>query len=181
MSVFEHVWIRGVVPELRGWLVSALGRADDVDRGTLTDALAAAAFAAHVAGETAEARQLERESLALAHELGDKRRIEWATRLLSFTEDDQDRRWQLLRECEALLSELGDDDGLAWVAYMQGDTLEVSGQHAAARERGERAVELFERLGLRWEVANARILVGMALVGEHRDPEAVSIVTACYA
>jgi predicted ATPase/class 3 adenylate cyclase len=175
-ATLRSLWTRGIASEVLGWLESALERGEDIPKGLRAEGHGAAAFAAFHAGETSRSRRHAEQSLAFARELGDKRQIEWALRVRSFEEEDPNERLRLLQECETLLRELGDDEGLAWVTLLRGELFSDERQLAATREHYERAAGLFERLGLRWEAANARVMVGVALEDEGRHEAAGTVV-----
>jgi predicted ATPase/class 3 adenylate cyclase len=175
-AAMQALWTRGVGSELQRWVTSALARADDVDGAILAEGLGQAAFGAHMLGDLADGRRYATESLTLARTLGDKARIEWALRVLSFGEEDLEVKQRLLRECKSLLQELQNDDGLAWVMFLECDIFLATGQPASAREQYRQVASLFEHRGKRWEAANAEIMVAYALVLEHREHEAASVV-----
>jgi predicted ATPase len=159
------LWTQVNPRELHGWITSALDRGTGVDSWLRAEALGAAALAAANGNERKLAREHARESLALARASGDKRQIEWALRVLSFDEPDLHERRRLLQECEQLLHELGNDAGLAWVGYLLGSTLVEEGDFGQARETLEQAAAVFDRLGRRWEVANAEVAGAYAGIG----------------
>ena len=119
MNAFWAIWRIGGTAEVCGWLVAALERSDGIDRGVLADAHGSVALAAHNLGDKASSRRHAERSLALARELGDKRRIEWGLRVSSFTEKDLDERRRLLGECDALLRELGATEQLGWIKLQE--------------------------------------------------------------
>jgi predicted ATPase/class 3 adenylate cyclase len=163
------LWARASLSELKHWLVSALERGSGADARQRAEALGGLALATANLGEREEARAYARESLSLARELEDKRRIEWALRVLSFDEPDLDDRRRILQECERLLRELGNDAGLGWVTYLRGTTFLEEGSFESASETLEQAAAIFTRLGRRWEATNAEIEIAFALVakGDH--------------
>jgi non-specific serine/threonine protein kinase len=171
-AAFWGLWTQANLRELHSWLTSALRRGTGLDPWLRAEALGAAALAAANANERALAREHARESLALARERQDKRQIEWALRVLSFDEPDLQERRRLLDECERLLRELGDDDGLGWVTFLLGSTLTEEGNFEQARETLEQAAEIFNRLGRRWEAANAEVAAAYACIGAGDRPAA---------
>jgi tetratricopeptide (TPR) repeat protein len=178
---FWCLWTRSSLPEMRGWLASALERAANADAHLRGEALGAAALAASNLGEAEVARAYARESLALARERDDKRQIEWALRVLSFDEPDLDERRRLLHECERLLRELGNDAGLGWVTLLRGMTFVDEGSFDMARETLEQAAALFRELGRRWDATNAEICVGYTLVVAGRHAEARPLLEGALA
>ena len=175
------LWTRGSLRELGGWLDSALERAAGVEPRLRAAALGASALAAANLGDAEGARASARESLALARELGDKRKIEWALRVLSFDEPDLDERRRLLEECERLLRELGDESGLGWVTYLRGMALLEERRFDQALRTLEAAAALFSRLGRRWEALNAEICSAYALVADDREADARPILERAVA
>lgn len=164
VAALWSLWARGNLRELLGWLTSALERATELDPWLRAEGFGAAALAAANCNERAPAREYAAESLGLARELGDKAQIEWALRVLSFDEPDLDQRRRYLRECEELLRELGNESGRGWVTYLLGQAFADEGNFGQAHDTWERAAEIFQRLGRRWEVTNARVASAYALL-----------------
>ena len=157
MNAFWAIWRIGGTAEVCGWLVAALERSDGIDRGVLADAHGSVALAAHNLGDKASSRRHAERSLALARELGDKRRIEWGLRVSSFTEKDLDERRRLLGECDALLRELGATEQLGWIKLQEAATFELEGDWHQAQVRYGEGAAIFDRHGLAWEATNARL------------------------
>ncbi len=163
-GAFWALWTRASMKELHGWLAAALERAPDVDPWLRSEVLGAAALAAANSNQRELARVYARESLASARARDDKRQIEWALRVLSFDEPDLDERRRQLRECERLLQELGNDPGRGWVSYLLAQTLEAEEKFEEAQATFEQAIEIFSRLGRRWETANAEIALAYTYI-----------------
>jgi predicted ATPase/class 3 adenylate cyclase len=163
-AAFWCLWTRASLRELKAWLEGALECAGDVDAGLRAGALGAAALVTHNLGEIELGWHYARESLVLARERGDKVQIEFALRMLSFSEPDLDERRRLLDECERLLREVGKDSGLGWVAHMRGWTFLEEGRLEDAHRSFDEAVAIFERLGRWWEAGNSRLAAAHALV-----------------
>jgi len=174
-AAFWCLWTRASLRELKAWLEAALERGFGLDDGLRADALGAAALAAFNLGESELAREYARRSLALARERDDKRQTEWALRVLAFDEPDLAERRRLLHKCERLLTELGYESGLGWVTYLLGIASLEEGDFADAQPLFGRAVEIFRRLGRRWEATNAELGLAHALLAAGRPQEAVPI------
>src|SRR5262249_35356389 len=95
-AAFWSLWTQASLRELKAWLDEALERSPGVESRLRAKAFGALALAAHNLGEIELGRQHARASLELARELGDKRQIEWAFRVLSFAEPDLAKRRRLL-------------------------------------------------------------------------------------
>jgi predicted ATPase/class 3 adenylate cyclase len=167
VGIRDLCWIRGHLGEQRRLLEDALSRARDIDAGLRADSLAALAFSSWFLGDVEQWRRCAEESLALGRSLGDKARIEWALRLLSFGAEDPSEKERLLRECEALARELGDEGRLAWIQHVRGAHIAQTGDYVRARELMEEALAINERLGYRFRTANCRTDLGLlAALGE---------------
>lgn len=172
VDIRNYRWIHGHLAEQHALLTEALANAPGLDPGLHADARAALAFTSFFLGDVEEWRRSAEESLALARELGDKRRIEWALRLLTFAEDDPAEKRRLLGEAEALARELGDDSALAWVLHLLGSAALAEGDYGEARARMEEGLALNRRLGLAFEVANSLCDLGFVAVSDGRYDDA---------
>ena len=166
------LWTFTTLAELREWVDSALNRVPAGDDRLRAEALGAAGLVAANQGDREGARAYGQASLDIARELGDKRLIEWALRVLSFDEPDLAERRRLLEECEELLRELGHDSGLGWVTFLRGTTFFDEKCFDEARSALLESAEIFHRLGQRWEETNARTVVGYVLLAAGRPEEA---------
>lgn len=173
---FWCLWTRASQRELYGWLKYALERSALGDAHLRAQALGAAALAASNLDDSEASRAYANRALTLARDLGDKRQIEFALRVLSFDEPDLVERRRLLDECERLLRELGSEAGLGWVIYLRGLTFIQEQEPDRARETLEDAAGLFRRLGRRWEAVNAELDIGFALISADRGAEALPLM-----
>jgi predicted ATPase/class 3 adenylate cyclase len=178
---FWCLWTRASDRELYGWLQIALQRPVIDDAVLHMEALGAAALAAANLGETEVARAYANQSLGIARQRQDKRRIEWALRVLSFDEPDLNKRRRLLDECEQLLRELGNEAGLAWVIYLRGLTSLKEQDPNAAIETLTAAAGLFRGLGRQWEAVNAELGIGYAMFVANRADGALRLARAALA
>ena len=169
------IWKIAGTAEVYSWLVAALERADEVDRGVLADAHGTAALAGMKNADEAASRRHAERSLALARELGDKRRIEWGLRATVFSERDLDERRRLLGECEALLRELGDTGSIGWIKELEAETFALAGDWRAAQARCDEAATIFAEHGLVWEATNARIDASHLLLAAGESAAAAAV------
>ena len=172
VAAYSLLWPRGHIGEMHGWLVGVLGRADTLPSSLRADLLAELALSAAHVGDPGASRSFAEESLGLARELGDERRIEWALRATGWTEEDPAEARRIFSECEAILRKLGDETGLAWVLKSLGDVETRAKEFERAKAAQEEAAEIFARLGRLYEAANARGGVAEALLGQGRPDEA---------
>jgi len=176
IAAYMSLWTWGHNGEMHGWLIRALDRADALSSQLRADLLGTLALSAAHVGESQASRRFAEESLALARELGDKPRIEWALRATGWTEEDPVEARRIFSECEAILRELGNEQGLAWVLTSLGDAEMKANELEKAKAAYEEAAEIFARLGRRYEAANARRGSGEALVAQGRAEEAAAIL-----
>ena len=174
-AAFWSLWTQASLRELKAWLDSALERSPGVETRLRAKALGALALATNNLGETEPARELARTSLELARELGDKRQIEWALRVLSFAEPDLAKRRRQLEECRQLSIELGNDAGLAWVVYNLAIVAFDEGNLDEAEELVGRAGSIFRSLGRQWEAAIADLHLAHVLIVTKRPEQAETI------
>jgi predicted ATPase/class 3 adenylate cyclase len=168
VAIRDFCWIRGHLGEQRRSLAEALSRARDIDPGLRADSLAELAFSAWFLGDVEDWRRCAEESLALSRSLGDKARIEWALRLLSFGVEDPREAERLLRECEALARELGDEGRLAWIQHVRGALAAQAGDYVRARALMEEALAINRRLGYRFRTANCLSDLGLLAALDER-------------
>ncbi len=148
------LWIfwtmRGYINEGRGYVETALARADKLSPLARARLLSVAAVLAHGQGDYARAEPLVAESLALFRQVGDRTATAWVLGLagvVAFGQGRHERAEVLLEACAAAYRELGDPNQ-PWEALACAWTAPIS----LARGDDERAVGLAQR-GL--EIARA--------------------------
>jgi hypothetical protein len=123
---------RGHVYEQRTWLVG-LARRLGPPTAARAEVLARAVFT--LGSDFADARRMHAEMLAIARQLGDRRRIYGALSSLASLESDPMRARALAQESLAIARELGDRQGMADVLYQLGQMAQLVGDTDEARAR----------------------------------------------
>jgi predicted ATPase/class 3 adenylate cyclase len=175
VGAFWSMWKLGGVAEMEGWITDFLERAEQADIATRADAHGVASLTATFRADNDASRRHAEASLTLARELDDVRRIEWALRTTSFSEEDPEERLRILRECEALLQGTSDVPPRAWIKVMMAGAYELEGEFDQAYALVHEAVRMFEGAGFRWEATNARIYGASALYASGRHTEVAPV------
>ncbi len=176
VGAFWTTWKLGGSAEMDGWINELLERAESADPAARADAHGVAALAAAFRSDRPASRRHAEAGLALARELDDPRRIEWALRTMSFMEEDPAEKRRLLLECEALLEGTTAVAPRAWVKLMMAASYEAEGNVDRAYSLTDEAVRMFESIGLHWEATNARIYGAAALYAAGRGAEIGRVV-----
>jgi non-specific serine/threonine protein kinase len=148
--------MRGWETEGRGWLraVLALPVPAEVDRRQLRVAWAAGQLA-YSQGDSAEARVLLDECLALARERGDEAGIGMVLTQLghvAFLEDDLGRAAACYAEGFAIRRRIGDQRGTALALQGLGFVARLQGDNARAQSLLDQALGLFRAVGDRFQI-----------------------------
>jgi predicted ATPase/class 3 adenylate cyclase len=175
-ALYRFWWRRGYLSEGRARLQGALewstrdGTPEALGiRRARAKALNGAAVLARAQGDSAAARSLFEESLAILQELGDRWGIANALHNLASVaqaQDDYSRAAELVAESVALWRELGDRWGLATALSVWGHLARAQGDYDRAAALLEESLGILRQLGDKSSLARA--LAGLALVAQHR-------------
>jgi len=141
----QRAWVEG-----DKWLTRVLASEANARSAARAKALTAASFFAQGQGDFGRAHMLGQAALALARELGDRRRIAWAlfqlANLLSFG-DDLAETEPLFEESLALFQAMGDRFGIARTLFQLGYTLFRQGDTAGSIVLLKQSQALHQELG----------------------------------
>jgi DNA-binding CsgD family transcriptional regulator/tetratricopeptide (TPR) repeat protein len=165
---------RAHLGEARHWLAQALSRGTGPSLGRVK-ALAGAGRIAHMQQDSATARPLLEESLALARQLGDPWWIAWTLHLLgrvAYFDDDAVTATALGNESLAMARELGDEWLVAWTLHLLGLAAYIAGDLPAARGYLEDSLAIRRRLHFHEGISLMLSLIG--LIDYREDRHAVA-------
>ncbi len=177
----------GHLREGRAWLERALARAamdssprarDAAARRARAKALAGAGMLAIRQTDSAAARALLEESVALLRELGDRPGLAAALTFLGeavMSQGDASAGRTLEGESANLFRQLGDDWGLALALTALGQTASYQDENAAVRAWCGESATLFRRLGDDWGLAQALSHLGRAALNERDYAQAEAL------
>jgi predicted ATPase/DNA-binding CsgD family transcriptional regulator len=174
-------WTRGPFGEGRQWLARALEpparagapRADAPERlAARMKALHGAGWLAHFQHDTAAARAALEESLAIAHELDDRRTVAWVLHVLgrvAYFDGDHVVARELAERSLAIAEDLGDRSLIGWALHLLGLAAHIAGDYRSADARYEQSLAIRQELGHRETIGVLYQLMGLSAhrQGEH--------------
>ena len=148
-ALARYWWTRSHTVEGQQWLERALAAVPGRTKAHMK-ALYGAGWLAHFRRDSATARSLIEESLAIARELGDQWAVAWTLhclgRVASFDGDYAGTR-ALAEQSLAIAEELGDQWLIAWALHLLGLAAHHAGDYATADFFYERSLVIRQRLG----------------------------------
>jgi predicted ATPase/class 3 adenylate cyclase/DNA-binding CsgD family transcriptional regulator len=154
---------RSHVEEARRWLVAALSRAADTSVARIK-ALAGAGRLAHIQHDSAQARGLLSEGLALARELGDSWWIAWLLHLLgrvAYFEGEADTARAFGDRSLEVARSIGDEWLEGWALHLLALASHIDSDFATARRLYEESLAIRRRLGFHEGVGTVLTLLGL--------------------
>jgi non-specific serine/threonine protein kinase len=167
-------WARDTHTEGRRWLARALA-ASPTRTSARMKALHAAGWLAHHQRDTAEARVLLEESLAIARELGDRWMAAWAFQGLgrvAYFENDPATAGRLAEESLALGEALADQWLVAWALHLRGLAAYLAQDYLKARDYYQRSLAIRRDLGYEEGIGVLCGLLGLVAIRERDLGEA---------
>jgi predicted ATPase/DNA-binding CsgD family transcriptional regulator len=166
-ALWGYWWVRGQSEGLR-WLTRALTGVAGRSRWRMK-ALYAAGHLAHIQHDSAAARRLLEESLAIARERDDTWTIAWTLHLLgrvAYFDDDAEAARALGERSLAAAQDAGDDWLVGWAVHLLGLAAHIAADYATARAHYEHSLAIRERLGQPAPTATIWLLLGMVAFRE---------------
>jgi len=157
-------WGRDYHSEGRRWLERALAANGDLTPPRMK-ALHAAGWLAHHQRDLAEARALLEESLAIAHDLGDRASVAWALHCLgrvAYFEKEPATARSLAEQSLTVAEEIGDASLIAWAHHLLGLAAYIANDDPTARVHYERSLAI--RRALRFSEGKGILLILVGLV-----------------
>jgi predicted ATPase/DNA-binding SARP family transcriptional activator len=152
-------FVRGHARELARWFDAAFARAESVPPEVLAPALKTDGdLHCFLLGDTARARELYEEGLAVARQIGDQHAEAWCLNVLGVAISADGNREEGLRHFEQALEmfrRIENGDGAAMALNNIGTALRDLGQFDGATRTFREAIAIYERLGDRWRTSNA--------------------------
>jgi DNA-binding CsgD family transcriptional regulator len=139
------------IGEARRWFAQVLGRGTAPSLGRIK-ALAGAGRLAHIQEDSAAARPLLEESLALARQLGDRWWTAWALHTLgrvAYFDNDAATATSLGNESLAIAREVGDEWLEGWALHLLGLAFYIGNDFETSRRFCEECLAIRRRLGHR--------------------------------
>jgi predicted ATPase/class 3 adenylate cyclase/DNA-binding CsgD family transcriptional regulator len=159
---------RSYISEGRHWLARALGQASDRSAARMK-ALYGAGFLAHWQRDSATARALLEESLAIARELGDRWTVGWVLYLLgrvAYFGGDAATARALGEQCHAVAREVGDRWLIAFGPHLLGLAAHIEADYPTARRHYEESLALRREIGFEQGIGILNCLLGMVAFRE---------------
>jgi predicted ATPase/class 3 adenylate cyclase/DNA-binding CsgD family transcriptional regulator len=155
--------IRSHLGEARRWLAQTLSLNPAPSRARVS-ALAGAARLAHIQHDSAAARPLLEESLALAQHLGSAWWASWSLHLLgrvAYFDGDAETARALAQQSLAIARQIEDEWLAAWALHLLGLAAHIEPDYVAARRLYEESLSLRQRLGFREGSGTILLLLGL--------------------
>ncbi len=155
-------WDRSHHEEGRRWLARALAGPPEGSAARM-QALYGAGWLAHQQYDSAAARELLDESLALAHELSDRRAVAWVLHILgrvAYFENDPAQARAYGEACLAAAEEVGDRWLIAWALHLLGLAAHIAADYPTAQKCYTRSLAIREELGYPEGIGILHYLIG---------------------
>jgi predicted ATPase/DNA-binding CsgD family transcriptional regulator len=169
-------WLRGYHDEGRRWLDRALAAAPQRSAARMK-ALHGAGWLAHHRRDSATARSLLHESLAIARELDDRWMVAWVLHALgrvAYFDNDAPTAHALGEESLNIAEAVGDEWLTSWALHLLGLAAHIAVDYPTAWAYYERSLVLRRRIGYREGIAILLLLMGVVAVRQGRFAEAAA-------
>ncbi len=169
-------WLRGYHNEGCRWLDRALAAAPQRSAARMR-ALHGAGWLAHHRRDSATARSLLHESLAIARDLDDRWMVAWVLHALgrvAYFDNDPAAARALGEESLRIAEAVGDAWLTAWALHLLGLAAHIAADYPTAWAYYERSLALRRRIGYQEGVAILLLLMGLVAVRQGRFAEAAA-------
>jgi non-specific serine/threonine protein kinase len=169
---------RGYITEGRRWLAGTLALATDPSPARM-QVLYGAGWLAHIQQEAAPARALLEESLAIAHQLGDRWSTAWVLHLLgrvAYFDGDAGQARAFGERSLAVAREAGDDWLIAWAMHLLGLAAHVEADYPAARHYYDESLAIRRRLGYLEGIGHLLQLTAMIAMASGDEQAAATLL-----
>ncbi|GAC1357233.1 MAG: hypothetical protein NVSMB38_39380 [Ktedonobacteraceae bacterium] len=179
-SLWRFWLIEGNFSEGRQWLARSLAHNEELRTIAKARALFALGLMASGQNDNDEIEKCCSASLALYHELKDKRGIATNIYMLgsaTFNRCRYEEARLRLEESLALFRELSYAEGVAWNLLALGRTTIAQGDYDAARSFGEESLDVARKAGSKWSAGWALWILGRVLFNQGNLTKAYSLGT----